>query len=1115
MTPSIAAGRQVPMGSITLLMTDVEGSTDLWERDPAAMQEAIADHERIVGRVVERYRGSLPRDQGEGDSVVIAFADAGDAVAAALELQTSMARGSWPHEMNLRIRMGLNTGPSELRSGNYQGTTIIRCARIRGIAHGGQTLLSDATVRLVKDSLPSGAWLTDLGSHRMKGLAQAERIWQLCHPELENDFPPLRSLGALGALARSPVQPAEMIGRADQLGEVLRRLADSLAGAGQVLLLVGDPGMGKTRLCEEIATEARASGAQVLWGRCYEGSGAPALWPWVQVIREAAGCIPEEELNEALGRGGSYLAQLVPDIGTHVEKPVDVPGDPDAARFQLLTAAVTFFRRLAASRRLVFILEDLHWADKTSLLLLEFLSRESTDVPILVVGTYRDIAKGPGEAIARMAGDVLRRSNSVRLSLGGLDRTDVARLIESMTGVHPGGRLVDAIHSKSEGNPLFVGETVRMLASEGRLEAFSEDPDADLSLPPGARDVISRRLSFLSEDCYSTLAAASVLGRRFEVRVLRALLELPAMSLAGSLEEAEGLRVLLPVSKSGTYMFAHALIRDALYEDLSVGVRLTMHARAGDIIEKIYEHNLGPHVAQIAHHFSGAGEAAAGKAAHYSALAARQALERFAYEEAVRLFATAIEKLSYVDPGGLEEAKLLLGLGDAQWRAGHIEDSKETFVRSAERAIALGATEALARAALGYGGLWIEVGMVDTQLVKLLERALSGFDERPSSLRARVQARLAMELSYSDQTERRRSLTRSAIESARLLGDRDTLAYALIADRHAAWGPEALSERVEVLDESIRLAEQANDPEMLLRGRILRLIDLFEIGDVRRIDQEQAWLSRVADQLKLPFYGYLNVLLQSMRALMEGRFDEAERLNQQVFGFAQEMERRSIFLAASAQLLTLKREQGRLGEIRDVVEGAVAEYPELPAWRSALAVLYMELGLEVEARGELEFLARDNFGALPRDSSWLVSTAVLAELCAYLEDVERASALFELLLPYADRNVLVGITSPVVWQGSVAHYLGILATTLERWDDADRYFDAAASMSRTMRALPWLVRTQHARAAMILGRGGSEAERSSRAVLNDANELAAGAGLELLVERGRALETSSQRSEDR
>ncbi|MDP9067164.1 MAG: AAA family ATPase [Actinomycetota bacterium] len=1101
--------------NVTLLMTDVEGSTELWERDPAGMQEATDAHERIVAHIVERFEGSLPRDQGEGDSVVLAFDDPNDAVAAALEFQRSIAGASWPHEIRLRVRMGLNTGPCELRGGNYQGTTIIRCARIRGFAHGGQALLSDATARLVKDSLPSGAWLIDLGEHRMKGLAEAERVWQLCHPELERDFPPLRSLGPLGALAQSPVQPAEFVGRAAQLGEVLRRLRDSLTGAGQVLLLVGDPGMGKTRLCEEIAAEARASGMQVLWGRCHEGSGAPALWPWVQVIREAAGCTPEAELNEALGQGSRYLAQIVPELGERTERPGDVPGDPDAARFQLLTAAVTFFRRLAAYRPLVFILEDLHWADKTSLLLLEFLSREITDLPILVIGTYRDVTKGPGAAIAQMTGDVLRRPNAVRVPLPGLDRTDVARLIESMTGVPPRERLVDALHSKSEGNPLFVGEILRLLASEGRLETFSESPDADISLPPGVRDVISRRLSFLSEDCHTTLAAASLLGRRFEVRLLRALLDLPTTSVDASLEEAEGLRVLVPATNYGSYLFAHALIQETLYEDLPLGVRLAMHARAGQVIEKIYEHNLGPHLTQIAHHFSWAGDSEAGKAAHYSALAARQALQRFAYEEAVRLFAAAIEKLAYVDHGGPDEAELLLDLGDAQWRAGHIEQSKQTFVSAAELATSSGATEALARAALGYGGLWIEVGIVDTQLVELLERALSGVGGRPTSLSIRIQARLAMELSYSDQAERRRSLTRSAIESARALKDRESLAYALMADRHAAWGPESLDERLAGIDESIRLAEQTNDSEMLLRGRVLRLIDLFEIGDVRKIDQEQAWLARVADELKLPFYAYLNVLLRAMRALMEGRFEEADDLNQKVFSFAQQMGRRSIFLAASGQLLTLRREQGRLTEMRDLVEGAVAQYPELPAWRSGLAVLYMELDLREEARGEFEFLARDNFGTLPRDSSWLVSTAVLAELCVYLEDVEHASTLFELLMPYADRNVLVGITSPVVWQGSVAHYLGLLATTLTRWDDAERYFDAAASMSKTMRALPWLIRTQQARARLLLARGGPDAKDASLRVLNDADELASRAGLELLVERGRALVTTGERSEDR
>ena len=273
-----------------------------------------------------------------------------------------------------------------------------------------------------------------------------------------------------------PVAPATpFVGREPELATLSERLAAASAGHGSMVVLAGEPGIGKTRLAEEVAAQARAHGARALWGRCWEGEGAPAFWPWVQVIRAYLRGHEPEALRAELGPGGADIATLVPELRALLpEAPAPPALDPAQARFRLFDSITAFLAQAATAQPLVLILDDLHWADIPSLLLLEFLARDVADAHVLVVGSYRDVEVARGHPLMRTLANLARSPHVARLTLAGLTAPEVARAIAEVSGTPPPERLVTALVGETEGNPLFVTEMVRLLEADGRLAGKAE-----------------------------------------------------------------------------------------------------------------------------------------------------------------------------------------------------------------------------------------------------------------------------------------------------------------------------------------------------------------------------------------------------------------------------------------------------------------------------------------------------------------------------------------------------------------------------------------------------------------------------------------------------------------
>jgi tetratricopeptide (TPR) repeat protein len=601
------------------------------------------------------------------------------------------------------------------------------------------------------------------------------------------------------------------VGRDREVQTLRSGLDDSLSGHGRVLTLVGEPGIGKTRTSEELATYARMRGAQVLWGRCYEGEGAPAYWPWVQILRAYVHDREPKKLLSEMGPGAADIAEVVSEVRERLPGLPKPPMlDPEQARFRLFDSITTFLRNASSRTPLVLIVDDLHWADKPSLLLFQFLARELGHLRILLLGTYRDVELGRQHPLEQTLATLARSHLSERVLLRGLTEGDVARFIELTAGRPPPAALVEAVYRETEGNPFFVHEVVRLLQSDGRLEHLDEVDSWSVEIPQGVRQVIGRRLSSLSEDCNRVLTMASVIGREFELPVLSRVADLPADALLERLEEAEDARILTEVeAAAGSYRFSHALIRETLYDELRTTRRVRLHRRVGEVLEALCGDNPEPRLAELAYHFS---EAASGgdvdKAIDYAERAAQRSMSLVAYEEAVSHCERALYALeAKEDADEARRCELLVALGGARLSAGAAGEVADTFRQALELARRIEAPTLFARAALGLGlSEWASPSEINEELVQVLEEAVEHLGEEEPGLRSRVLARLATELLWSGDPERRESLIRESLEIARSVGDHDALATAIGAA--AWWLPEneEIERRLSLADEIVELA---------------------------------------------------------------------------------------------------------------------------------------------------------------------------------------------------------------------------------------------------------------------------------------------------------------------
>jgi tetratricopeptide (TPR) repeat protein len=829
---------------------------------------------------------------------------------------------------------------------------------------------------------------------------------------------------------------------------------------------------------------------------------------------------PEWELRAAVAASGSELSRIVPRLSQRIPGlSMPPPLGAEEARFRLFDSITLFLQEVAGSRPLLLILDDLHWADQPSLLLFQFIARELREGRVLILGTYRDIEVAQGHPLAETL-TVLRREKLFEsIPIAGLSATEVTQLLEHFSLRELDSRdrnLAAALHEQTEGNALFLQEILRDLVQSGQISSTSGGNGhrltslRDLAIPEGVMDIISRRLSRLSADCNQALSVAAVIGRDFGLNVLQRLARLSEERLLEVMDEAVAVRVADEGSGGiGRYSFSHALIREALYGGLSSARRARAHAGIVEVLEEMSIDHPHAYLSELSFHSIHAGSLLdPNKAILYGKRAGDGAMEVFAYEEAMDHYRGAVEALRNITPvAEVRLSELLLSLGDASRRAGHIDSAKATFREVAELAKARGAAEQQARAALGYGAALPTVANTDEVLIGLLEEALGLLPDQDSPLRAMVLARLASELSWRKQPERQAALSIGALEMARRLGDTKAMNTAVSALRLAQWSPDNLDQRLESSTEMAALAAQSADREIEITARLWRMSDLFEAGEAEAADVEMNICIPLAQEFQHPFYLWRAEIMRAMRAVTRGHFQEALRIGTE----ARAAGDRSDPDTAAALYMTLVygvyRELGRLAEVEAPWARLAVKVPA-PVLAIGQGQVYLQGGKPDQALEVYQRFRGNDFQDIPRDVYWLTAIALVAELSVEFEDGDGQAIIADLLRPHAHQCIIVG-TRASLWWGSIAHYLGQVLTPMGELDEADTAFQTASVVHERFGAAPLLARTNLEHARMLVARAGNGDREDAKRLLSEVVPVADELGMSLVLRDARELSAST------
>jgi predicted ATPase len=885
------------------------------------------------------------------------------------------------------------------------------------------------------------------------------------------------------------------VGRAAEMEALVLAVDEVSSSTGRAVFVGGEPGIGKTTLGRRLASHAAGRGLRVLWARCREDEIAPPYWPWRELLRAGMLDLAAEPL----------IAVLLGPAPADSEAP---PGSrtADADRLLVFDRFTGALVDAASTTPLVLVFDDLHGADRSSLSLLQFFIQRIAAAPVLVVGLYRDVDVGRCHPLSHFLAEASREPSVRRMSLRGFDADEVERLVQLASGRAPSRALVDGVLRQTGGNPFFVKELVRLLLADGQLAHDSAPPKLSL-IPQTVREVIERRLDGLSAECTRVLGLAAVIGREFRVGVLERVAELPREALLGVLEEAVGARLVAEAPGSGRYSFSHALFRDVLYAELPTTRRVALHRRVGEILESLHDSHPEPHLAELAFHFA---EAARGgdtsKAIAYAIRAGRHATASTAFEEAVRCYESALETLELAPERDEHmRCELLLVLSDALWRGGSFQRARATALQGFETARALGLVTLLGRAALGVAGQTaaIGAGLCDQQVVHVLEEALDALGVDETALRALVSARLAQEVNFAVPVERLRALAGDAVDAARSVQDSAVVASVLRNTFWPLWASRTADERLRIAREIVVLAERVGDRATALEGHVFAFLGHIELADRAAALTEVEACARLAESLRQRDLRWLVSVVRGCWASSEGQLDELQRRSQEALELGQEDQNQAALLFSGVQFCFAAWLRGRFEELEQALLLQTGVFPLLvEANRAALAMTYASAGRLIEARSEFERLAAHGFATLRKDVTWPMVVTQLAHTCGLLGNAARAAELYDLLLPHAAHNALA---PPMLAIGPTARYLGTLAATMQRWDDAQRHFEAALEMSRRMHTWPQLALTLYEYARMLAVRGDANDRDRVVGFLEEAQATAARLGMADLFARTQSL----------
>ncbi|MDH5671926.1 MAG: AAA family ATPase [Myxococcales bacterium] len=887
------------------------------------------------------------------------------------------------------------------------------------------------------------------------------------------------------------------VGRERVMAALLRALSTAEAGQPLLRLIEGEPGVGKTRAAEELASRAAGHGIEVLWGRSREAEGVPAFWPWLPILRSCLASLGERRAREHLGAGFAELSRLLPELGA---EPLTAgqQAPAEATHYRIFDAVTRLLLLACQDRPRLMIFDDLHWGDPASVDLLGYLLPELGRSKLMIVATFRDTELVTREHGRTQLDHLARYPNCERLTLRRLKYEDVERYTAAQLG-RSMPELSRAVFERSEGNAFFMTEALHSLSVDGRGEPTLGE------LPKGSFDIVRRRLRALGSEAEAVLRAAAMFGRSFSLGLLAEVMSQPALQLRQRLQPALDRRLIVAVDAPAgapheRFDFAHGLIRTTLVDDLELAERARLQLEIAKALDVRRQSGIDIPVAEIAHHYISALPHDHVERALSLALEAAQGLEAlYAYDAAAKQYESAVRALRFLsvpDPG--RRIDMLLALGHARRMSGQLWAARTTY----ERALSLARREQrprqLALSAIGLRACQPMRAVPEPELDAALAEALMVLPDGERALRARVLARLSGQRTIGT----RSLMSQRAAELAVDIEDPVTRHDVLLARLHATQTPDALDERLELADQLVAFADAQGQPFYRWEGLLARFDVALRRGEMGRVDALLQELRELADALHHPGLRHEARRLRAQRRLCAGELGVVGPVIEGLLREAQHLGLPFGEFNFMIQSGTLFRD---LGIPRDLVAGSELFLERFPWARdnsgAQIAVQLIEAGQHERAEAIYRSYRDQDFKNVLFGEDYVFVTAHLLLLAAQLGCHEDAEVLYGRLEPYADHVV---VNSALIVHGSCQGFLGAAARRLGWVEKAREHLERAVESNRRMGARASLVRSLLERAELALQEPGGQARVDT--LLDEAFALADAASMAALAARARELQ---------
>jgi DNA-binding CsgD family transcriptional regulator len=889
-----------------------------------------------------------------------------------------------------------------------------------------------------------------------------------------------------------------VVGRESELAELTAALDSGSVGRGGIVLIEGEPGIGKTRLLEELSRVATARGFVTLYGRAPEIRGAPPYRPWQEVLR---GLDNSPDLRE--GRASAGLLERHSAAPSGRRRSSTVEGSED--RYQLFDSVALELRDAAQRIPLLVVLDDLHWADPATLLLFNHVAGETGRWRLLLVGAHRE--PQPYSHLAAALPDLARLPHMTRLRLRGLDADATRQQLSSLLGAEIPVSAADRVQGLSDGNPLFVAEIARHIAeTRTDIERLTHADWRLLGIPQTTREIFLQRVVGVSPECRVALEAACVLGYDVEPELLSVMSDRPVPEVLRVLDEARRFGIVAPGTTPRQVRFRHALVCETLYAELPESSRVRLHGAAATAIEKVYEGNIRSRIGEVAHHRLAAaitGDEAV-RAARTAVAAGNEAMQRLGYEEASRLYRRALDSAgAHLEEA--EQAELLLELAHALFLTGELGACFETCDACAAAARAAGRLDLLAEAALVIDG--VNEGRWNARIAKLCDEALIGLHEDSIGLRARVLAQRTVSRVFEGDAVTLDRESHDALRLAERSGDIRAIVAALRA-RQMMCGPAEAHERLLLGERMLSIGEEEHLPGAVLWGHVWQAAALLDLGQVPAARRVVEALSAELQHTSWPLARWHILRAQALMAQVDGRFDAALELAAQ----ARDAISRSELNAATGLYAAFKQDavdhfRGTNDEdIPAAIDAAlrVVRGPEGLMVRIADVHYKMASGRLQDADASYRQLPGVDDCPMPTSIAlpFTVNRAIAAATIGARDDAEY---LYRALLPFRDLFVAGGV---FIYRGSVELWLGFVARRVGRFDDAVDHLQRALQRHVDDGTIPLRVEAACELAEALVARDRSGDEVRARSLVRAILPVASSRGMRPFVERLAAAQAS-------